>query len=172
MPDKPRLSRRRPGRRQRGAKLTKGSCRRLPRGSSWCGCSGRGTRCAPPEGACETSAPSAPSTASRRWRRRGRARECRRCSSRWLAFRVHGGWGGNAAVVCVTIALLPLARFLPAAPRRADCCSATTGPPFSSSLSRGPARCHNRLPSIGLRQHNWYSSVMRKVFRTMGVMSY
>ena len=106
MPDKPRLSRCCRRRRRRGAKLTRGSCRRHPMGSSWFECSGTGTRCAPPEGACETSAPSAPSTASRRWRRRGRARGCRRCSSRRLVFRVHGGWGGNTAVVCVPIAVL------------------------------------------------------------------
>lgn len=109
-PHKSRLSRR------CGVELTRGSCRRLPRGSSWSGCSGRGTRCAPPEGACETSAPSAPTTASRRWRRRGRARGCRRCSLRLLALVFHGGCGGYAAVVCVSPSpFLPLARLLPAA---------------------------------------------------------
>lgn len=42
-------------------------CHRHPTGSSWCGCSGRRTRCAPPAEACGPSAPSEPSIATRRW---------------------------------------------------------------------------------------------------------
>lgn len=49
-----------------GRRLTIASCPRRPRGRAWCGCSGRGTRRAPPAGACGSSAPSAPSTGSKR----------------------------------------------------------------------------------------------------------
>ncbi len=55
-------------------------CHRRQTGSCGCGCSGRGTRRAPQEGACATSAPNARSRGCRRSGRRGGGREVRRCS--------------------------------------------------------------------------------------------
>lgn len=46
--------------------LTRGSYHRHPRRSSWCGCSGKRTRCAPQEAGGGTSAPSARSRGCKR----------------------------------------------------------------------------------------------------------
>src|SRR4051794_14436045 len=67
-------------------------CHHRPRGSCECGCSGRGTRRAPREGACGTNAPNGRSRGRRRCSRPGGGRGGRHCGRERLVSDISFWW--------------------------------------------------------------------------------